>query len=148
MNAIDVFGSSDHPYSRGYIYEDGSFLDVGAGQDHRIINAAFCFDEDDEHEDIELPDSFPMSRDTGSYYMIAFMKYGEAIRYHVSNDWLMVSYIAKPSRKQIFAIDELIKEYKITEVKITKLNDEYRALKEIEGYTDDFEVMDQIHNLS
>jgi hypothetical protein len=146
-NAVDVFGSVDEPHTRGYIYEDGDYLPLGGGIDHRVINCAFVFEDDDEHEDIILPDSFPMDRHGTSYFMIAFMKYACAIRYQVSNNYLSASFIEKPTRRQIFSLDEIIKEFGVEEVRISRLNDEYRSLKDYEGYTYDFLFMDQIHSL-
>lgn len=131
-NAREIFGSDDEPNIRGYIYQDGSFLNLGSGQDHREINFAY-FPDSDEYpslQEIEIEENNLGS----SKYMIHFMSEAGAIRWaRINTDLLVLSYVRKPTYAQKRAITKIIDNYNISTVSVDVYSPKYQTLKSVEG---------------
>jgi|688.fasta_scaffold265840_3 hypothetical protein len=132
FNAKTIFGSDDEPYYRGYIYQDGSFLNLGSGQDHREINFAYFPDEDEypNLKEVEIKKNNLGS----SEYMIHFMSEVGAIRWSRYNgNYMAISYIKKPTYAQKRAITKIIDRYNIKNVSVDVYSPSYETIKSAEG---------------
>jgi hypothetical protein len=132
LNAKTIFGSDDEPFVRGYIYSDGSFLNLRDGQDHREINSAYY---PDEEEYPDLKEVKIKKKDLGSSeHMIHFMSEAGAIRWgRYSGNHLIMSYVKKPTHAQKRAITKIIDIYNIETVSVDVYSPSYQTIKSVEG---------------
>ena len=129
-NAKEIFGSDDEPNIRGYIYQDGTFLNLGQ-LDHREINQAYYPDEETGLNEVDIPEDHSLG---SSRCMIHFMNEASAVRWGSYNGaHLGVSYIRKPTTAQKRAITKIIDRYNISSVSIDVLSPRYETLKSVEG---------------
>lgn len=130
-NAKEIFGSDQDPVYRGYIYQDGTFLNLGSGQDHREINIAYFPDEETGLKEINIPED----RDLGnSRCMIHFMSEAGAVRWaRYGSGHLAISYIRKPTGAQKRAITKIIDRYNISNVSVDVYSPRYETIKSAEG---------------
>ena len=139
-NAKEIFGSGTEPGVRGYIYQDGTFLNLGSHQDHREINYAYFPEEETGLKEIDIPEN-----DLGSSkYMIHFMSEAGAIRWgRYNNRHVIMSYIQKPTGAQKRAITKLIDTYNISTMSIDVYSSKYVTLKSAEGdvWDDDIQAL-------
>jgi hypothetical protein len=130
-NAREIFGSDDEPGVRGYIYQDGTFLNLGSHQDHREINFAYYPDEETGLKEINVPEDHSLG---SSRLMIHFMTEAGAVRWaRVNKNYLVMSYIQKPTSAQKRAITKIIDTYNISEVSVDVYSPRYETLKSAEG---------------
>jgi len=137
-NAKEIFGSDDEPNIRGYIYQDGTFLNLGSYQDHREINSAYYPDEETGLTEVNIPED----RELGSSRcMIHFMNEAGAVRWaRVNGSYLVMSYIRKPTGAQKRAITKIIDRYNISDISIDVYSPRYETLKSVEGEVWDSDV--------
>jgi len=140
-NAREIFGSDSEPGVRGYIHQDGSFLNLGSHQDHREINFAYFPEEETGLKEIEIPEN-----DLGSSkYMIHFMSEAGAVRWgRYEGGHLIMSYIRRPTGAQKRAITKIIDRYNISSVSVDVYSPKYETLKSAEGDVWDDEVQSLI----
>jgi hypothetical protein len=132
INAKEIFGSDDEPNVRGYIYQDGTFLNLGEGQDHRVINFAY-FPDEDEYPNLKEID-IPEKNLGSSKCMIHFMSEAGAIRWGKYNGrHLIISYVQRPTSAQKRAITKIIDNYNISTVSVDVYSPSYETLKSVEG---------------
>lgn len=138
-NAKEIFGSDEEPFFRGYIYQDGTFLNLGEGQDHREINFAY-FPDKDEYPNLKEID-IPENNLGSSKYMIHFMTESGAVRWGRYNGrHLGLSYIQKLTSAQKRAITKIIDRYNISTVSVDVYSPRYETLKSVEGEVWDDDV--------
>lgn len=139
INAKEIFGSDDEPNVRGYIYQDGTFLNLDSGQDHREINFAY-FPDEDEYPNLKEVD-IPENDLSSSRCMIHFMSEAGAIRWaRYNGGHLILSYIQKPTSAQKRAITKIIDNYDISTVSVDVYSPKYETLKSVEGEVWDEDV--------
>ena len=96
-NAKELFGSDDAPGVRGYIYQDGEYLNLRDGADHREINYAYYPDEETGLKEVNIPSNDILG---SSNCMIHFMNEAGAVRWARTGNLLVMSYIKKPTQAQ------------------------------------------------
>lgn len=130
-NAREIFGSDTEPDVRGYIYQDGTFLNLGSHQDHREINFAYYPDEETGLSEVPIPENDSLG---SSRCMIHFMSEAGAVRWgRYNKNYLAMSYIQKPTSAQRRAITKIIDLYNISYISIDVLSSKYETLKSVEG---------------
>lgn len=128
-NAREIFGADTEPANRGYIYQNGEFLNLREGQDHREINAAYYPPEETGLTEIEVP-----RNDLGSSrLMIHFMANAGAVRWAKVGKDLVLSYIQKLTGAQKRAITKIIDRYNISNVSVDIYDSNYQTIKSAEG---------------
>ena len=130
-NAKEIFGSEDEPNVRGYIYQDGNFLNLGSHQDHREINFAYYPDEETGLKQIDIPEDHDLG---SSRCMIHFMTEAGAVRWgRYNGNLLTMSYVQRPTGRQRRAITKIIDRYNISTISIDVYSSRYETLKSVEG---------------
>lgn len=136
-NAKELFGSDDAPGVRGYIYQDGEYLNLRDGADHREINYAYYPDEETGLKEVNIPSNNNLG---SSNCMIHFMSEAGAVRWARTGNLLVMSYIRKPTHAQRRAVTKIIDRYNINDVSIDVYSPTYETLKSFEGSVWDDEV--------
>lgn len=139
-NAVAIFGEDDAPGTRGFIYPNGRFLNLQAGDDHREINSAYAPDEDTGLPDVDLPEGY-LEFAVASRNLMAFMAFSGAIRWGTTGgDHLIMSWVKNPTSSQLRAIRLIIEECGIKDVAIDVVSPDYEVTKSVRGSIDDREV--------
>jgi hypothetical protein len=129
-NARSLFGSSEEPANRGYIFQNGEFLNLQDWQDHREINFAYYPDEETGLNEIPIESDHSLG---SSHLMIHFMANAGAVRWARINKELYISYIQKLTGSQKRSITKLIDKYNISNISVDVYNDRYQTIKSAEG---------------
>jgi len=126
--ALDYFGETENPWATGYIQNDGTMLDLSAGQkervqDHREVNSAFLDFKKDDVEDIE---GYGVDRDSNSFWMIHYQIVANAIRMGVYRDNVSFDMKVKPSYAQKKKMREIVEEVYPSEIIVDYKNKSYQ----------------------